>query len=311
MDLTAAIREIRDDNLSGAQTITKRAAALLDEWIAAAPSDPRKLEAELLELGTELVRSHSTMAPLYNLIRTLLECLEDAGAGGEAAPVRIRQAAAAFVESMENHNQVIARRLRDLIGPDPQVFTHSAGSTVFAALAHCGETGIRMTVHCTESRPACEGSGLARELAARRIPTTLSTDSLAFPLLRQAERPVLVVGTDAVTPRGVVNKAGTLGLATVARSWGIPCYVLAGSEKFLPDTEPAIRQRERPPEEVLPQAPEGLRVINRYFDTTPLDCVTAIITEEGALTPEKAARRLAGMTLHPRLRDVLRRSSRA
>lgn len=305
MDLTAAIREIRDDNLSGAQTITKRAAALLDEWVAAAASDPRKLETELLELGKELVRSHPTMAPLYNLIRTLLECLGDAG--GEAAPVRIRQAAAAFVESMENHNRVIAGRLRDLIGPEPQVFTHSAGSTVLAALAHCGETGIRMTVHCTESRPACEGSGLARELAARGIPTTLSTDSLAFPLLRQAERPVLVVGTDAVTPRGVVNKAGTLGLATAARSWGIRCYVLAGSEKFLPDAGPATRQRERPPEEVLAQAPEGLRVINRYFDTTPLDCVTAIITEEGALAPEKAARRLAGMTLHPRLRDVLAR----
>lgn len=324
MDLTAAVRQIRDDNLSGAQAITRHAAAVVDEWAGGAPRDPRELQAGLLELGAELIRAHPTMAPVYNLFQALLACLEDAAGG--AVPDRVRQAAAEFVGGMESHNHAIARGFRDILrdaprmpalpagstaggrreaGGEPWIFTHSAGSTVRAALVHCREAGVGLTVHCTESRPAGEGSALARELAGLGIPATLSTDSLAFSLLRQAERPVLVVGADAVTPPGVVNKSGTLRLATAARSWGIPCYVLAGSEKFLAYPGPATRQREGPPEEVLPQAPEGLRVINRYFDTTPLDCVTAVITEEGAQTPRETARKLAGMTIDSRLRDLL------
>ena len=139
----------------------------------------------------------------------------------------------------------------------------------------------------------CEGSALALELAKQGIPTTLSTDSLVFSLLRQAERPVVVVGADAVTARGVVNKAGTLGLATAARGWEIPLYVLAGSEKFLPSFPVDAHEQPRPAHEVLAQAPAGLEVINRYFDLTPLDCVTGIVTERGVLTSSEAARELA------------------
>ncbi len=300
MDLTEAVREIRDDNLSGSQAMTRRAAALVRDWLAEAPSGGGRLETGLLELGAEIIRAHPDMAPLYNLFQALLRCLDDVPAG-DAAPSRIRRAAANFVDGMELHNHAIARGLRDVIGTEPRIFTHSAGSTVRAALVGCREAGVPLTVHCTESRPAGEGSALARELAAHGVPTTLSTDSLAFSLLRQAGHAVLVVGADAVTPGGVVNKAGTLGLATAARSWGIPCYVLAGSEKFLPAAGPGTRQREKPPDEILTEAPEGLRVINRYFDTTPLDCVTAVITEEGALTPEETARKLADVSIHPGL----------
>ncbi len=326
MDLTGRLREIGDDNLSGSQTLTRRAAALVDEWLAEAPPEPDQMERGLLELGAAIIGAHPVMAPLLNLFQALLRALD----ADEGAPDRVRRAAASFVDGMESHNQAIARGFlevlreaprnlagstvsgrREVLAGGPWVFTHSASSTVRNALLYCGEAGVGLTVHCTESRPVNEGAALARELAGHGIPATLCTDSLAFSLLRQAGRAVLVVGADAVTAAGVVNKAGTLGLATAARTWGVPCYVLAGSEKFMPATAPGPRQREMPPEEVLPHAPEGLRVVNRYFDTTPLGCVTAVITEEGMLAPEKAVRGLADATLHPRLRDVLGRSSGA
>ena len=41
-------------------------------------------------------------------------------------------------------------------------------------------------------------------------------------------------------------------------------------------------------------------MVNRYFDLTPLDCVTGIITERGVLTASEAARELAGIKTRSR-----------
>ena len=310
VDLDAAVQALRSDNLSGSQAITRRAAALVEAYLAHASPESRDLgrpgrsrrnaEIRLREVAEALISAHPAMAPLYNLFESLLECLDDV-APGDDPHGPIRRAAALFVDGMDEHNRAIARHFCDILDKDREIFTHSAGSTVRAALLHCWRAGRGLTVHCTESRPAAEGSALARDLAEQGIPTTLSTDSLAFSLLREAARPVLVVGADAVTPHGIVNKAGTLGLATAARSWGISLYVLAGSEKFLPSASRQFHQQDRPAEEVLPQAPEGLRVINRYFDLTPLECVTGIVTERGVLTAREATLELAGMKTRSRL----------
>ena len=314
MDRDTAVESIRDDNTSGSQTITRRAAALAAERVdqacgeqAAASrgtGDHGEIVALLLELGNALIEAHPAMAPLYNLFGALLESVQEDGGGTpphDDIPGRVRRAADAFVERMDAHNRAIGRHLGAIIDPGAAIFTHSAASTVRAALLSCRDAGRRFSVHCTESRPVGEGSALARELARHGIAATLSTDSLAFALVRRSERAMLVVGADAVTPHGVVNKAGTLGLATAAGSWGVPFYVLAGSEKFLPSASPDGHLRERPPEEVLAEIPEGLRVVNYYFDLTPLDCVTAIITEEGRLTAEGVIRRLAKCRVHPGL----------
>lgn len=315
-DVAAAVEEIRRDNVSGSQAITRRAAALVEGWLAgvssAAPGAEgarrarRDLEDRLRELAAAFIDAHPAMAPLYHLFDSLLLCLDET-ASGKDAPARLARTAAAFVEGMDQHNRAIARHFSEVIDNDAAIFTHSAGSTVRAALLHCGHAGRRITVHCTESRPVCEGTALAQDLARAGIATTLTTDSLAFSLLRQARDPVLTAGADAVTADGVINKAGTLGLATAAQSWGIPFYVLAGSEKFLPAASPDALQQERPAAEILARASTGLRVVNRYFDLTPLDCVTGIITERGILTAREATSELAGRETGPRPTDAARR----
>ena len=311
MDVDAAVQVLRNDNVSGSRIITRRAAELVEAYLAGASPDARgpgrhdrrDIETRLPEVAEAIIDAHPAMAPLYNLFESLLESLDDVAPVGDARS-RIRRAAKIFIDGMDEHNRAIARRFCDILDEGRMLFTHSAGSTVRTALLHCWQAGRGLTVHCTESRPMSEGSALARDLAEQGIPTTLSTDSLAFSLLRHAPRPMLVVGADAVTPHGIVNKAGTLGLATAARSWGIPLYVLAGSEKFLPPAPRLFHQQERPPEEILPQAPEGLRVINRYFDLTPSESFTGIVTERGVLTAREAKLELAGMKTRSRLRPA-------
>jgi methylthioribose-1-phosphate isomerase len=167
-------------------------------------------------------------------------------------------------------------------------------------------------VLCTESRPACEGAALALDLTRHGIPTSLTTEAMAFylmlapPTLKDRVRLVLV-GADSISRHGVTNKAGTLGLALAARSCSLPLYVLAGSEKFIPDVYPVKKAiLHKPGGEILSPIPQGLTIINRYFDITPLQYVTATVSEKGPLSYRGLRASLRGLRIHPDLMKIVR-----
>jgi hypothetical protein len=93
----------------------------------------------------------------------------------------------------------------------------------------------------------------------------------------------VVVGADAVGPGGVINKVGTLRLALAARRSSTPCYSLTGESKLLDADLPAPHP----------------------FERTLLDLFTSVITQEGALTPDQAARRAVRRPVHARLATLL------
>jgi methylthioribose-1-phosphate isomerase len=104
---------------------------------------------------------------------------------------------------------------------------------------------------------------------------------------------LVIVGTDRVAANGdVANKIGTLGVAIMAKFYGIPFYVACPSTTFDPATETGkdivIEQREA--SEVCHfgdkrTAPENIKVLNPAFDITPKELVTGIITEKGIIMP--------------------------
>jgi hypothetical protein len=93
----------------------------------------------------------------------------------------------------------------------------------------------------------------------------------------------VVVGADAVTPTGVVNKAGTRALALAARQAGVDCLVLAGESKFVGAEVPVV-----PP-----------------FEWTPLGLVTAVAAGGRCLGPAAASELAAARPLPPRLATLL------
>ena len=81
-------------------------------------------------------------------------------------------------------------------------------------------------------------------------------------------------------------------MAVLAKAHNIPFYVAAPYSTF--DFTMAdgrnIPIEMRSDDEVLsfqgvPSAPIGIKVLNPAFDVTPHELITAIITEEGVLTP--------------------------
>ena len=60
------------------------------------------------------------------------------------------------------------------------------------------------------------------------IPTTVITESMAGPLMRQGGIDFVVVGADRIAANGdVANKIGTYTVAMMARAHGVPFYVAA------------------------------------------------------------------------------------
>ena len=199
-----------------------------------------------------------------------------------------------FAARLARAPRALTRFGLEVLGPRPEVgaaplrlVTLSGSGQVAGLVAALAQAGPGQ-VACSESRPALEGRALAGRLAAAGIPVTCFADAALGHALAGAD--AVLVGADAVAPHWFRNKSGTRMLAALAMREGVPCYVVASRDKFLP---PAllghVEAAEGAPDDVWAHPPAGVTVRNPCFETTPLDLVTGLITDAGLLPPEAAA----------------------
>ena len=289
-----AIAEIRADNRSGALALTRKAAGVLQQVARGTYAARGELYGHLLHAGRGLIAAQPAMAPIFNLVNAVLlearaqETLE----GMQEAVLSESQV---FLQEAEAHLHQMAPHVLSLIDPEATVLTHSHSTTVSHLLGVVQQAGVPFRLVCTEARPMLEGRDLAQAMASRGIPTTLVPDALAFSLLQERTVSLVLLGADSLSVRGVVNKAGTLGIALAARHFRVPCHVVCGSEKFIPEAwRPRLNVKEnRDPREVWDAPVENVRVLNRYFDVSPLELFSGVLTEEGILSARRLVRRLA------------------
>ena len=159
------------------------------------------------------------------------------------------------------------------------------------------EQGKKIAVFADETRPFLQGARLtAWELVRDGINTTVITESMAGPLMRQGEIDIVVVGADRIAANGdTANKIGTYTVAVLAHEPRIPFYVaapLSTIDLSTPDGD-HIPIEERDQREVSHLGssrltPEGAHIRNPAFDVTPHRYITGIITERGILRPPYA-----------------------
>ncbi|MGH2722323.1 MAG: hypothetical protein ACRDJO_12095, partial [Actinomycetota bacterium] len=161
-----------------------------------------------------------------------------------------------------------------------RLMTISWASTVVAAC--CAAGSLRATTAlCLRSEPEGEGARTARALRACGVAAEVVADAAGLRRVGSVE--TVVAGADAVTPTGVVNKAGTRALATAAREARVDVLVLAGEAKFVGAELPVV-----PP-----------------FEWTPLGLVTAVAAGGRYLGPAAASELAAARPLPPRLAALL------
>lgn len=237
-ELERAVRRVEQDRRSGASEIARAVARILVE------ARRRNLSAEELEsLRLRLARSHPTMAAVWNAAHA-----NDPGR---------------FLELLEKRRRRAVMHAQRLVRGTRLVITLSYSSGVIDTL-----TGIETTVIVGQSLPGGEGKRTATVLRQRGIRARTVPDTTLSSWIPAAD--AVLLGADAVTHRGVVNKIGSRALAVVARLERCPCYVVADTTKF------PLAPKPFPPPLLGPGA---------WFEYVELTLLTRVITEAGALTP--------------------------
>lgn len=157
------------------------------------------------------------------------------------------------------------------------------------------ERGVHVKVYADETRPLLQGARLtAYELMRAGVDVTLICDNMAATVMKNGWVQLCFVGCDRIAANGdTANKIGTLGVAILAKYYGIPFYVLGPSSTIDLSCKSGedILIEQRDPQEIKqkfyqhPMAPEAVACYNPAFDVTDHSLITGIITEKGILTP--------------------------
>jgi methylthioribose-1-phosphate isomerase len=220
------------------------------------------------------------------------------------SPEAIKEAALREAEEIAAEdiriNRALGRAGARLLEDGDTVLTHcNAGrlacvgwGTALGVIRSAVEAGKEIRVYACETRPLHQGSRLTVwELQEEGIPVTLICESAAGSLMRQGKIDRAIVGADRITRDAAFNKIGTYSHAVLARFHHVPFYVAAPLSTFdLAHSEKDIIVEERDPEEICTvagtrMAPAGAAAYNPAFDATPLELVTALVTEKGIFRP--------------------------
>ena len=166
--------------------------------------------------------------------------------------------------------------------------------TALSVLFSAQDQGKTLQVFVDETRPLLQGARLTTwECQQRNISTTLICDNMAAQVMSEGKIQVVITGADRIAANGdVANKIGTYGLAILAKYHQIPFYVAAPSNTFdlSLSTGKGIPIEQRSSDEITQgfgkqTAPDDINTYNPAFDVTPADLITAIITEQGIISP--------------------------
>ncbi|MGA5202133.1 S-methyl-5-thioribose-1-phosphate isomerase [Streptomyces variegatus] len=250
------------------------------------------------------------------------EALAKGGDVGQAAAAALAAARQLHREDAEASGRMAEHGLalldELLPGGGHRILTHcNTGSlvsggegTAFAVALAAHRTGRLRRLWVDETRPLLQGARLTAYEAARSgMAYTLLTDNAAGSLFAAGEVDAVLIGADRITADGsVANKVGSYPLAVLARYHHVPFIVVAPVTTVDLDTADgaSIEVEQRPGHEVtevtapqvpvagveagggIPVAPLGTQAYNPAFDVTPSELVTAIVTEEGVVSPVTA-----------------------
>jgi translation initiation factor 2B subunit (eIF-2B alpha/beta/delta family) len=283
------IAQIRNDREHGSRWLVRETIRILQDLAQSLNSSEGSTDEQmqiLKQVGRELAQARPAMAAIGSAVGRIVTVQ-----GGLSAVV---QAAASLLQDYDTSTARIAASAQLVL--KGRIMTCSVSGTVLEVLARCRKNVEEVIV--LEGRPRYEGRAMAEQLVQQGITVTLITDAQADIFLPLCQS--VVVGADSILANGdVLNKSGTALLGWAAQRHKVPFYVLCETLKISPRrwledaaahwAENTALLEEKEPEEVLEQPIAGVKVRNFYFDHTPSQCVTQVITEHGVLRSQEIA----------------------
>ncbi|RME79620.1 MAG: hypothetical protein D6769_02010 [Methanobacteriota archaeon] len=287
------IRDIASVKIQGARNVAKasiKALSLATENYVG--NDPKELAQHLLKLRENLLSIRVTEPMTRNLIEAATRHVISYATSTsniekfkEFVKKNIEELLASLYDNYENMTMNGAKHIEE--GSTVMTICHSSSVTGILKKAK-KELGKEFSVISCETRPLFQGRITAKELVGAGIKTTTIVDSAAATYIKEAD--IVLVGADAITSEGdLYNKIGTKMMSILAEKYNVPFYSAAELFKFdrlslFGRVEPIEM---RAPEEVWPEAPHGLTILNPAFDKTPAKRIAAYITDKGILPPQR------------------------
>ncbi|HEX7032111.1 MAG TPA: S-methyl-5-thioribose-1-phosphate isomerase [Nitrososphaera sp.] len=271
--------------------------------LAAQQSKAKTLPELMTDLDTAFKVLRATRPTAVNLFWALERVMSKAKRGKSLEEVKklVLDEASRMSDEDINVNRQMGANGAKLFQDGDIVLTHcNAGSlatvaygTALGVIRAARESGKRLSVIATETRPVMQGARLtAFELQHDGIDVSLIPDTAVGHMMARGAIRRVIVGADRVLRTGhVFNKIGTYQVAILANKHKIPFYVAAPLSTFDFESDPDdVVIEERSVDEVVKVgkkriAPKKVRIFNPAFDMTPPELITGIITERGVLKP--------------------------
>ncbi len=285
-DIEQRINAVRNDREHGSRWLVRETLQILRD-LATQVQSQQGSEAQrmsrLYDVGKQLAQARPSMAALASAVGCVLHV--------EGGPTAVKHAAEQLLKDYDTATARIATHAAPFL--KGTLMTDSISGTVQEVFTSHKETIERVIT--LEGRPRYEGRDMARALSEQGIAVTLITDAQADIFLPQCS--AVVVGADSILANGdVLNKAGTALLGWAAQGHSIPFYVLCETLKISSHTwsetnmqENMAMLEEKEGTEVLEHSTQGVTVRNFYFDHTPSELVSKVITERGVLSRQEIA----------------------
>ena len=275
------IESLAADKTSGSQAVCLKAAEVLVHALypLSEKATVDEIHGFIRDFSTALKQAKPAMGGFYTLIGIADEALENTKMG--FVPIKsIRESVERFRRRILGSNEQIAKNAVSLFPDGARIVTCSRSGTVSSVLRLAGQMGKLQGLLIAESQPACEGLITAEESFDSGMDVTLLTDAAIPGFIKDCD--LVLVGGDALSPSGLVNKIGTYPLGLAAKREEKKFIACLGSEKIIPFDIPEDHLTEDP-SDIYDDKPKATRIVNRVFEYTPFDLIDYIVTEERIL----------------------------
>jgi translation initiation factor 2B subunit (eIF-2B alpha/beta/delta family) len=266
--IASIINGIKEDSVSGCSEMTSR---LLQNLRSLLNTNRSMTRMEWQEFAKELRAARPGMAPFHNIAEMIDATAIDPTYTNwnDAMAEHIDRT---LQQEMNSASEIAEKFLG--LAQGGKVLTMSFSGTVMSSiLRQMSENDI--VVYVAESLPMGEGRTTVKRLASHKVHVKMIPDSMIGSVVDEID--YCLVGADAITSKGIVNKVGTRAMAATCMTAGKTFYVLSSEIKIADLKEIDLMRTSK--------VHDGFTDLCQTFELTPHEFIDTIVTNKRVLSP--------------------------
>ena len=269
------LKDIKDIKIQGAVNIAKAALKDINGYGDNLKFTTRSGFVKDVEKRVVLLKKTRPTEPeMQNVLDNVMSALKENKDKEEMKlKKRLYDFCKAELQTIIINQKMITEEGSKIFGPGTRFLLHCHSHTVVDIIKSLKNP----IVIATETRPRMQGRLTAKDLIKAGIDTTEIVDDAIADIIDDVD--CVLVGSDAITEDGIINKVGTRTIAEIAKLHKKPFYSAADTLKVIKKVPIEMRNSD----EVWTKRPKKLKIRNFAFDVTPWKYVTGVITEKGVM----------------------------